>query len=106
MLRKFKILGISLARGGSKAVKNKNIKELSGKPLIYYTIKEALKSKYLTDYIISTDSKKIKKIAEKYKAEVPFLRPKNLSNDRASSSSALIHAVKFLEKKIESSMTI
>jgi CMP-N,N'-diacetyllegionaminic acid synthase len=99
MLRKFKILGISLARGGSKAVKNKNIKELSGKPLIYYTIKEALKSKYLTDYIISTDSKKIKKIAEKYKAEVPFLRPKNLSNDRASSSSALIHAVKFLEKK-------
>ena len=57
----------------AKCVKIKN------KPLIYYTIKEALKSKYIDRYLISTDSKKIKKISESFNAECPFLRPKKLS---------------------------
>ena len=94
-----KILAVTLARGGSKKIKNKNIKLLNNKPLIWYTIKEAKKSKYINDYIVSTDCKKIKKIVEKYKVSVPFLRPKKISTDKAKSSAALIHAVKFMEKK-------
>lgn len=96
---KLKILGVTLARGGSKGIKNKNITLLNSKPLIFYTIKEALKSKYLSDYIVSTDSKKISKIATRYKAKVPFLRPKNLAKDKSSSVVALQHAVEFMEKK-------
>ena len=88
-----------MARGGSKGIKNKNIILINKKPLIYYTISEALKSKYIDDYIVSTDSKKIKKISENCGAYVPFLRPKYLSSNRASSVSALQHAVEFMEKK-------
>ncbi len=98
MSNKYKILGITLARGGSKGIKNKNIKLLNNKPLIYYTIKEALKSKFLTSYIVSTDSKDIKNISEKYGAQAPFLRPKKLALDTSSSSDALKHAVSFMEK--------
>lgn len=93
-----KVLGITLARGGSKSVPYKNIRPLLGKPLIFYTIKEALKCKLLDDYIISTDSKKIKKIAKDYGANVPFLRPKNISKDNTTSVDSLKHAVNFMEK--------
>ncbi len=92
------ILGVTLARGGSKGIKNKNLVKIKNKPLIYYTIKEALKTKELTKYIISTDSPQIKKIALKYRAEVPFLRPKWLSKDNSSSASALKHALIKCEK--------
>lgn len=95
---KIKILGITLARGGSKSVPKKNIKPILGKPLIAYTINEALKSKYITRYVVSTDSKEIMNIAVGYGAEVPFLRPKNLATDKASSMVAINHAVAFLEK--------
>ena len=61
-----KILGITLARGGSKSVPLKNIRPILKKPLIYYTIKEA-KSKLLTDYIVSTDHKRIFEISKKYR---------------------------------------
>ena len=60
---------------------------------------EAKKSIYINDYIVSTDSIKIASVAKKYGAEVPFLRPKKLSTDKASSVDALIHATKFMEKK-------
>lgn len=95
---KISILGVTLARGGSKGIKNKNLVNINGKPLIYYTIKEAKKCKQLTKYVVSTDSNKIKKIAKKYKAEVPFVRPKKFSMDRSSSASALKHALKECEK--------
>tara|TARA_Y100001970_G_scaffold149443_1_gene183370 strand:+ start:11177 stop:11881 length:705 start_codon:yes stop_codon:yes gene_type:complete len=98
MKSNFKILAVTLARGGSKKIKKKNIREINGKPLIYYTIHEAKKCKLITDYIISTDSIKIKKTAEQYGASVPFIRPKKYSLDTSSSSSALIHALKFMEK--------
>lgn len=94
----YKILAITLARGGSKGIPNKNIININNKPLIYYTLKEAKKCKFINDYIVSTDSLKIKKIAEKYKVEVPFIRPKKYSSDNSSSVSALIHATKFMEK--------
>ena len=80
-MKKKKILAITLARGGSKEVKNKNIRKINGKPLICYTIKEALKSKLIDKYIVSTDSPVIKKISLKYGAEVPFLRPKEFSTE-------------------------
>ncbi len=96
---KKKILGVTLARGGSKSIKLKNIKIINKKPLIAYTILEALKSKHLTDYIVSTDSLKIAKVAKKFGAKIPFLRSAKLSTDKTSSVSALIHAVKFMEKK-------
>ena len=72
------ILGITLARGGSKGIKNKNIIKILDKPLIAYTIIEAKKSKLINNYIVSTDSPKIAKIAKSFNADVPFLRPKNI----------------------------
>ena len=97
-LSKKKILAITLARGGSKGVRKKNIKKIAGYPLIYYTIIEALKSKLINRYIVSTDDTIIQKISKKYGAEAPFLRPKNLSTDKASSVAALQHCVKWAEK--------
>jgi len=94
-----KILGITLARGGSKSIEKKNIKNLCGKPLIAYTISEALKSNLLTRYIVSTDDSEIKDVAEKNGAEVPFLRPADLATDKASSMVALNHAIDFVEKE-------
>ena len=96
-LKKTRILGITLARGGSKSVLEKNIRPISGIPLIGYTISEALKSQFLTRYIVSTDSSKIQQLAIKYGAECPFIRPKELSTDEASSVSALQHAVDWIE---------
>ncbi|MDC2986105.1 acylneuraminate cytidylyltransferase family protein, partial [Candidatus Pelagibacter sp.] len=72
-------LTIIPARGGSKSIKNKNIKNFDKKPLIYWTLKAAKKSKYVKDLIISTDSKKIAKVCETYGFPVSSLRPKNLS---------------------------
>jgi CMP-N,N'-diacetyllegionaminic acid synthase len=94
-----KILGITLARGGSKSVPYKNIRPILGVPLIRYTISEALRSKFITRYIVSTDDKKIQEVALKYGAEAPFLRPKKYSTDVASSVDALQHAVDWIEKE-------
>tara|TARA_Y100000590_G_scaffold112183_1_gene127921 strand:- start:25026 stop:25727 length:702 start_codon:yes stop_codon:yes gene_type:complete len=71
------------ARSGSKRIKNKNIKKFLGKPIISYSIKAAKKSGCFNKIIVSTDSVKISKIAIKYGADVPFIRSKKLSNDRA-----------------------
>ena len=92
------ILAIIPARGNSKVIIKKNIVKILGKPLIYYTIKEAKKSKFITDLVLSTDSKEIKKIAEKFGATVPFLRPRNLSTDFIPSLPVIKHATNFMEK--------
>lgn len=97
-MKKYKILAVTLARGGSKSIKKKNIYNINGKPLLYYTIKQALKSKLITRYLVSTDDKEIQKIAIKYGAECPFLRPKKLAGDKASAADADIHALKWAEK--------
>ena len=93
------IIAIIPARGGSKSIKNKNIIDLGGKPLIYYTIDQALKSKEFTKVIVSTDSPAIANVAKRCGAEVPFLRPKNISHD-CPTEKVLIHASKYLEKSI------
>ena len=95
---KKKILAVIPARGNSKGIEKKNIVKILGKPLIYYTIKEAKKSKFITDLVLSTDSREIKKIAEKFGAAVPFLRPRNLSTDFIPSLPVIKHATHFMEK--------
>ena len=84
------------ARSGSKRIKNKNIKLFFGKPIIYYSIKAAIRSKCFSDVFVSTDSIRIKKISEKYGAKVKFLRPKNLSGDRINTRPVISHAIKKL----------
>ncbi len=93
-----RILGIIPARIGSKAIKFKNIKNFNGKPLIYWTIKPALKSK-LDKVIVSTDSLKIKKISKKYGCEVPFIRPKKFSKDNSKGIDVIKHAINFFSIK-------
>lgn len=99
-MKKFKkkILAIIPARSGSKGIKNKNIIKINGKPLVFYTIKNAKNSKMISDLIGSTDSRKIKKIFEKYKVEIPFLRPKKLSTDKSLIIETLIFCLKKMEK--------
>ena len=93
------ILGLTLARGGSKSVPRKNIKPIAGLPLIGYTITEALKSKFITRYIVSTDDEEIQQVAIQCGAEAPFLRPSEFSTDEASSVSAMQHAVDWVERQ-------
>mgnify|MGYP001399225302 CR=1 FL=1 len=93
------------ARGGSKGVKNKNIKNINGKPLISYSINQALKSNIFNEIVVSTDSRQISKISKKFKAESWFLRPKNLSNDKSEKIYAIRHALitseKYFNKKYD-----
>ena len=96
---KKKIICIILARGGSKGLKKKNLRKVNGKPLIYYPIKDALKTKIIDDIIVSTDDKKIAFFAKKYGAKVPFIRPKKLSGDLATTESCLKHALLTYERE-------
>lgn len=89
------------ARSKSKRIKDKNIKLFHGKPIIYWTIKSALKSKIFDKVIVSTDSYKIKKIALKCGAEVPFLRPKKYSGDFTPTREVIKHALRELSKNYE-----
>lgn len=97
MYKKKKILAVILARSGSKGVKNKNVTLINGIPLISYTLIEALKSKYIDDIAVSTDSKEYLKIVKKYKVETPYLRPEKLSGDKVSSAACILDIFKFYE---------
>lgn len=96
-----KILGTICARGGSKGVPGKNIKMLNGKPLIAYTIEQALKWDKLYKLIVSTDDEEIAEVAKQYGAEVPFIRPEELATDSAGKLEVIKHAVKYLEDRGE-----
>tara|TARA_Y100000385_G_C13102734_1_gene645570 strand:- start:2128 stop:2820 length:693 start_codon:yes stop_codon:yes gene_type:complete len=93
------IVGIIPARGGSKGLPKKNIKELCGKPLICYTIETAIKSNIIDKIVVSTDDEETARIASKYDEIDVCMRPYKLSIDTASTESALIHACEFLSKK-------
>lgn len=86
-------------RKGSSEVKNKNLKIIKGKPLMYYTINQAIKSKIFDNIVVSTDSIKILKLSKKYGAEGWFLRPKKYSNNKISKREAIIHALEKAEDK-------
>ena len=92
------ILGLIPARGGSKGLPRKNIKPLLGKPLIAWTIEQALASKYLNIVVVSTDDKEIAEISKKYGAEVPFIRPKELAEDNAKGIDVVLHAIDWLKE--------
>ena len=93
------ILGLICARGGSKGLKNKNIKIFNSKPLIYWTIKIANKLKNIKKLYVSTDSKKIASLSKKFGAEVPFLRPIKLATDKSPEVYTWRHALNFFYKK-------
>ncbi len=92
------VMAIILARKNSKGLKNKNIKKLNGLPLILHTIKLVKKSKLIDDIVVSTDSKTIQKLAIKNGVQAPFLRPKNMSGDKATTEIALKHCLKYMNK--------
>lgn len=90
-------IAIIPARQGSKRIKEKNIKKFLGKPIISYAIKKALKTKLFDYVVVSTDSLKIKKISEEFGAKVFFLRPKKISNDKATTQEVIKHALKWFK---------
>lgn len=96
MYRNRTTLGIITARGGSKGIPRKNIKDLCGKPLIAYTIAAARESTLLTRCIVSTDDAEIASVARAAGGDVPFLRPDELATDTASSLAVAQHALRML----------
>ena len=98
------------ARGGSKGLTNKALRKINKQPLISYTIKQAINSKVFDEIVVSTDSKKIQKIAKKYGAKSWFLRPKQLSQDNSSKllavRNALIESEKYFKKNFQICMDL
>ena len=92
-------IAIIIARIGSKRIKNKNIKFFFGRPVIAYSIINALNSKIFSRVVVSTESKKISNISKFYGAEVPFKRPKKLANNKTSTIKVIQHAIKKLSLK-------
>lgn len=86
------------ARGGSKRIPGKNIKKFCGRPIIAYSIDAAIKSGLFKRIIVSTDSNEISKIANKYGAETPFIRPEKLSDDFTHTHDVIGHAINYFEK--------
>ena len=94
-------MAIIPARGGSKSVPNKNIRELGGKPLIAWTIEQANKSKHIDRIILSSDDDKIINIAKNWGCEVPFKRPKEIARDDTAGIEPVIHALQTLQERYD-----
>ena len=94
---KSKNIAIIPARGGSKRIPQKNIKDFLGLPLIAYSIKTAIESKLFSKVIVSTNNEKIASIAKKYGAVVPFIRPKELSDDFIGTTDVINHTLEYLK---------
>lgn len=95
------IIAIITARGGSKRIPHKNIKEFMGKPMIAYAIKSALNSKIFDTVMVSTDDNKIAGIAKQYGADVPFMRSEKTANDFATTVDVLAEVLGEYEKRNE-----
>jgi len=96
-----KILGLIPARGGSKGIPNKNRKVLNGKPLLQYTIEAALGSKLLDRVVFSSEDETLIELAKSMGAEVPFVRPSNLSEDNSGTLEVVQHALNILAEEGE-----
>ena len=96
-----KILGLIPARGGSKGLPRKNIKLLDGKPLIQYTIEIAQQSSLLHSVIVSSEDEEIIEVSKSLGAEVPFVRPSELSLDNSTSLSVVQHTLNFYKERGE-----
>lgn len=84
------------ARGGSKRIPRKNIREFAGKPIIAWSIDAAKESDLFDRIIVSTDDAEIAEVAKQWGAEVPFMRPAELSNDYAGTTEVVAHAIEYL----------
>lgn len=92
-------LAIIPARGGSKRIPRKNIKDFFGKPMIAYSIEAALRSDCFDRVIVSTDDPEIAQVAKTFGAEVPFMRPDELANDHAGTTPVIKHAIEWFEEQ-------
>lgn len=101
MYKNKKILAIIPARGGSKGIPHKNIMKICKKPLIAYSIEAAKESKYIDYILVSTDDTCIKEVSLSYGAKVPFLRPDEISTDRAKSIDVVLHGIDYLKEHNE-----
>ncbi len=98
MIGSKRLLAIIPARGGSKRLPHKNILDFKGQPMIVRSIEAGLQSKYVDRVVVSTDSEEIANISIQYGADVPFLRPLDLSTDQAKSIDVILHTITQLEK--------
>lgn len=96
MFRGKTILGIVPARGGSKRVPRKNLREVAGRPLIAWTIEQGRASRYLDRLIVSTEDEGVAAVARECGGEVPFLRPLELATDSASGMAPILHALEHI----------
>jgi N-acylneuraminate cytidylyltransferase/CMP-N,N'-diacetyllegionaminic acid synthase len=92
------LLAIIPARGGSKTIKDKNIRSLAGRPLIAWTIEAAKTSKYVDRVVVSTDSEAIAGISKTWGADVPFLRPPDLATDEAPGNDVIVHCLRWIRE--------
>ncbi|MEO0906783.1 MAG: acylneuraminate cytidylyltransferase family protein, partial [Pseudomonadota bacterium] len=91
-------LAIIPARGGSKGLPRKNLRQLAGKPLIVWSIEHALRSKAIDTCLVSTDCPEIAETARRAGAYVPFLRPAELASDTAATEPVMLHALLAMEQ--------
>ncbi len=99
MEKENKVLAIITARGGSKRIPKKNIKDFLGKPIIAYSIEAALSSGVFDEVMVSTDSEEIAEIAKKYGARVPFMRSEKAASDTATTADVLLEVLEEYRKR-------
>ncbi len=93
------VIAVIPARAGSKRLPGKNIRPLGGRPLLAYSVEEALRCPRIDRTLVSTDSPEVAEIARAFGAQTPFLRPEALSGDRVSDAPVLAHACRWLEER-------
>lgn len=98
MIQDKTVLAIVPARGGSKGIPRKNVREVGGKPLIAWTIEEAKKSRYIDRLILSSDDDEIIEVAKAWGCEVPFKRPIELAQDQTPGIAPVLHALELLPR--------
>lgn len=94
-----KTIAIITARGGSKRIPRKNIKDFCGKPIIAYSIENAIKSKMFEEIMVSTDDEEIAQVAKKYGARIPFMRSHENSDDYASTADVICEVLGMYKKQ-------
>lgn len=93
------VLALIPARGGSKGLPRKNVRDLAGKPLLAWSIEAALKCPFLDTIVVSTEDQDIAEAAKRYGAEAPFIRPMGLATDSAKSIDVILHAINWFEER-------
>jgi CMP-N,N'-diacetyllegionaminic acid synthase len=91
-----KILGVIPARGGSKGIPRKNLRLLAGKPLLAWAIESAKTSRAIDRLVVDTDDAEISRVSREYGADVPYVRPAELADDKAMIADVLVHAIRMI----------